>query len=274
MEFRILGPLEVVEGGRQIELGGAKHRALLAVLLLHANEVVSTDRLIDALWEEQSAEGGRKTLQVYVSQLRKTLGKDRVQTKAPGYRLRVERDELDLERFERLAASGQLHEALTLWRGPALSEFAYQQFAQTEIERLEELRLACLEERIASDLAAGRHAALVGELEALVKQHPVRERVREQLMLAFYRSGRQAEALDAYQDARRALVEELGIEPGRSLRQLQQAILEQDPALDLEPPSEGAYRNAPRNACALLLRRSRLLEANARRCPSCMHASR
>jgi predicted ATPase/DNA-binding SARP family transcriptional activator len=240
MEFRILGPLEVVENGQRLELGGGKHRALLAVLLLHANEVVSTDRLIDALWEQQSPDGGRKTLQVYVSQLRKALGKDRLQTQAPGYRLRVDRDELDLERFERLAGSGQIHDALALWRGPPLSEFAYQRFAQADIDRLEELRLACLEKRIAADLAGGRHAALVGELEALVKEHPVRERLREQLMLALYRSGRQAEALAAYQDARRALVEELGIEPGRSLRQLQQSILEQDPALDLEPPSEVA----------------------------------
>jgi DNA-binding SARP family transcriptional activator len=233
MEFGILGPLEVVEDGRPLELGGAKHRALLAVLLLHANEVVSTDRLIDALWEDQSPEGGRKTLQVYVSQLRKALGKDRLLTQAPGYRLRVEPDELDLARFERLAASGRVHEALALWRGPPLSEFAYQRFAQTEIDRLEELRLVCLEGRIEADFAGGRHTALVGELEGLVAEYPLRERLRAQLMLALYRSGRQAEALEAYQDARRALTDELGIEPGRSLRELHQAILRQDAALDL-----------------------------------------
>ena len=238
MEFRILGPLEVVDDGRHIELGGAKQRALLAMLLLHANEVVSTDRLIDALWDQEAPETGRKTLQVYVSQLRKSLGKERLQTRAPGYLLRVEQDELDLSRFERLTAAGEERDALALWRGGPLPEFAYHRFAQAEIGRLDELRLACLETRIETDLAAGRHAALVGELETLVREHPLRERLRGQLMLALYRSGRQAEALDAYQDARRALVEELGIEPSRSLRMLQQAILEQDPTLDLDDREE------------------------------------
>jgi DNA-binding SARP family transcriptional activator/tetratricopeptide (TPR) repeat protein len=233
MEFRILGPLEVLESGRTLELGGAKQRTLLAILLLHANEVVSTDRLIDALWEEDAPETGRKALQVYVSGLRKVLGKDRLQTQSPGYRLRVEPGELDLDCFERLAGDGRLAEALALWRGPPLAEFAYQRFAQAEISRLEDRRLALIEERIAVDLEAGRQAALVGELEALVGEHPLRERLREQLMLALYRSGRQAEALEAYQDARGALVEELGIEPGRRLRDLQQAILEQDAGLDV-----------------------------------------
>ena len=238
MEFRILGPLEVLEDGRQIDLGSAKQRALLAVLLLHANEVVSTDRLIDALWEDDSPETGRKTLQVYVSQLRKALGKERLQTQAPGYMLRVEQDELDLARFQRLLAEGEQHEALSLWRGAPLSEFAYQRFAQAEIGRLDDLRLACLEDRVEADLAAGRHGALVGELEALVAEHPLRERLRGQVMLALYRSGRQAEALDVYQDARRALVDELGIEPSRGLRDLHQAILRQDLTLDLEPAAE------------------------------------
>jgi DNA-binding SARP family transcriptional activator len=234
MEFRILGPLEVLENGRQIELGGAKQRALLAILLLHANEVVSTDRLIDALWEDEAPANGRKTLQVYVSQLRKALGKGRVETRPPGYVLRVEGDELDLARFRQLVEAGEHRQALALWRGTALADFAYQRFAQAEITVLDELRLACLENRIETDLAAGRQAAVVGELEALVEAHPLRERLREQLMLALYRSGRQAEALDAYQDARQALVEELGIEPGRSLRALQKSILAQDRTLDLD----------------------------------------
>ena len=233
MEFRILGPLDVIEGERVVDLAGAKHRALLAMLLLHANEVVSATRLIDALWEEEPPETAQKALQVYVSQLRKTLGKDHLETKAPGYLLRVHEDELDLTRFQRLVQDGSLREALSLWRGPPLAEFASERFAQSEIARLEELRLTCLEQRIEHDLAAGHHAELVGELEALVGEHPLRERLRAQLMLALYRSGRQAEALEAYQQARTALVDELGIEPSRTLRELEKAILEQDPALDL-----------------------------------------
>ena len=251
MEFRILGPLEVVENGRQVELGGAKQQTLLAILLLNANEVVASDRLIDALWEEEAPETGRKALQVYVSQLRKAIGKDRLQTKPPGYALMVERDELDVERFQRLADSGQFEAALSLWRGPALSQFGYQRFAQTEIARLEELRHACLEDRIEADLAAGRHSSLIGELEALVAEHPLHERTRAQLMLALYRSGRQADALDAYQAARHALVEELGIEPGRALRELEKAILQQAPALDLAPAQVEEAEPAPHEAVPL-----------------------
>jgi DNA-binding SARP family transcriptional activator len=233
MEFRILGPLEVLEDGLTLDLGALKQRALLAVLLLSANRVVSSDRLISALWEDQPPETAQKALQVYVSQLRKVLGKERLETRAPGYLLRVEDGELDLDRFTRLSEEGKPEEALRLWRGPPLSDFAYQRFAHTEIARLEELRIGCLEERIERDLAQGRWAELTGELEALVSEHPLRERLRAQLMLALYRSGRQAEALEAYQQARTALVEELGIEPSRQLRELHQAILNQDPALDL-----------------------------------------
>jgi eukaryotic-like serine/threonine-protein kinase len=233
MEFRILGPLEVRSDGRALDLGGQKQRALLALLLLEANRVVSRDRLIDALWEEEPPQTAVKALQVYVSQLRKQLGKDRLETKAPGYLLRVEPDELDLARFRRLQDQGALREALSLWRGPPLADLGDQRFAQAEIARLEELRLTCLEERIEQDLDRGRHAELVGELESLVKEHPLRERLRGQLMLCLYRSGRQAEALDVYQTARSALVEELGIEPGRELRERHQAILQQDPQLDL-----------------------------------------
>jgi DNA-binding SARP family transcriptional activator/tetratricopeptide (TPR) repeat protein len=245
MEFRILGALEVTDDGRRLELGGAKQRALLAMLLLHANEVVSTDRLIDALWEEEAPEGARKTLQVYVSGLRKALGKDRLETQAPGYTLRVADGELDLTRVERLAAEGRFGEALALWRGPCLQEFAYQRFAAGEIERIEELRLGCVEARIDAELADGRHSALVGDLERLVRENPLRERLRGQLMLALYRSGRQAEALEAYAAARRALVDELGIEPSRELRELEGAILRQDPALELEPRAEPEEAAAP-----------------------------
>jgi DNA-binding SARP family transcriptional activator/tetratricopeptide (TPR) repeat protein len=232
VEFRILGPLEVVEDGRQIDLGGAKQQGLLACLLLHANEVMSSDGLIDALWEEGPPETAAKALQVYVSQLRKALGKERLQTRPPGYLLRVDGDELDLVRFERLVAAGEFREALSLWRGPALAEFAYQGFAQTDIARLAELRMTCIEDRIDADLIDGRHTQVVGELEALVARHPLRERLRGQLMLALYRSGRQAEALDVYTETRRALAEELGLEPGDELRRFQRAILDHDPSLN------------------------------------------
>ncbi len=235
MDFRILGPLEVISEGQVVELGGAKQRALLAALLLNANAVVSVDRLIDALWEDEPPEGAHKALQVHVYGLRKLVGKHRIQTKSPGYLLRVEEGELDVERFLRLRDEGRLDEALSLWRGPPLSEFAYQRFAQSEAARLEDHRLVCLEERVDQDLRAGRHAELTGELEALVAENPLRERLRGQLMLALYRAGRQADALDAYQDARRVLVEELGIDPGRELRDVHQQILNQDAGLDLAP---------------------------------------
>ena len=240
MEFRILGPLEVRGEAGPVGLGGPKQRALLAFLLLNANEVVSSDRLIDALWEEEPPATARKSLQLYVSRLRKLLGRECLQTEAAGYVLRVGADELDLERFVRLREQGRLREALSLWRGPALCDFAYQRFAQGEIARLNEARLVCVEEQNERELASGRHAELVGELEALVDQYPLRERLRAQLMLSLYRSGRQAEALEAYRAARRALVEELGIEPGRKLRDLHQAILSQDSELDVVTTDEGS----------------------------------
>jgi DNA-binding SARP family transcriptional activator len=233
MEFRVLGPLEVLADGRALDFGGLKQRALLAALLMEANRIVSSDRLIEALWEDEPPETAKKALQVYVSQLRKLLGRERLQTKAPGYLLRVEEEELDLHRFEHLRRQGRNGEALSLFRGAPLADFAYQRFAQSEIARLEELRLACLEDRIDADLSSGRHAELIGELGTLVREHPLRQRLRGQMMLALYRSGRDAEALDVFQDARTALVEELGIEPRRELRELQQAILNQDPVLDL-----------------------------------------
>jgi DNA-binding SARP family transcriptional activator len=260
MEFRILGPLEVVEGERVVDLPAAKHRALLAMLLLNANEIVSTERLIDALWEEQPPDGARKTLQVYISQLRKTLDQDRVQTRAPGYLVRVDADELDLARFQRLTEDGRFKEALQLWRGPPLAEFANERFAQGEIGRLEAVRLSCLERRIDVDLEEGRHAELVAELESLVQSHPLREPLRAQLMLALYRSGRQAEALDAYQRARRVLVDELGIEPGRTLRELERAILAQSPSLDLVSTDNERSESEAESRGAFVGRESELAE--------------
>jgi DNA-binding SARP family transcriptional activator/tetratricopeptide (TPR) repeat protein len=237
MEFRILGPLEVLDEGHTVDVGAAKQRALLAVLLLNANRVVSSDRLIEALWGERAPGTAQKALQVYVSQLRKALGRDRILTRAPGYEIRVEEGELDLDRFETLVADGRLVEALRLPRGTPLADFAYEPFAQGEIARLEELVLACIEQRIEGDLASGRHVSLVGELDALVQEHPLRERLRAQLMLALYRSGRQAEALASYQAARTLLSDELGLEPSAELKELQRRILVQDAELDLTVPS-------------------------------------
>jgi DNA-binding SARP family transcriptional activator/tetratricopeptide (TPR) repeat protein len=238
VDFRILGPLEVVEDGHALALGGQKQRALLALLVLEANRLVSRERLIDALWEEEPTPTATKALQGYVSQLRKTLGKDRVVTQPAGYMLRLGPDELDLARFEVLVADGRPHDALALWRGEPLAEFQHLRFAQADIARLGELYLRCVEARMEADLAAGRHAEVAGELEALVRSQPLRERLRELLLLALYRSGRQGDALAAYQDARSVLVEQLGVEPGRSLRELHQAILRQDLALDLAQPDE------------------------------------
>jgi predicted ATPase/DNA-binding SARP family transcriptional activator len=245
LEFRILGPLEVLEGGLPLELGGLKQRALLAVLLLEANHVVASGRLIEALWEEDPPDTAQKALQVYISQLRKLLGKERLQTRAPGYCLCLAEGELDLSHFQRVQEEGRLHEALALWRGPPLAEFADQRFAQAEIARLEELRLACLEERIERDLAEGRASEIIGELESAARRYPLRERLRGQLMLALYRSGRQAEALESYQDARLKLVEDLGIEPGRSLRTLHAAILNQAATLDLVIDASAARKESP-----------------------------
>jgi predicted ATPase/DNA-binding SARP family transcriptional activator len=253
LEFRILGPLEVSSDGETLDVGGPKQRTLLAMLLLEANHVVARDRLIEALWEDDPPGTAPKALHVYVSQLRKALGKDRVETRSPGYVLHAGPDELDTERFGRLRDEGRLDDALALWRGPPLADFTYQRFAQAEIARLEELRLGCLEGRIERDLERGLHRAVVGELENLVSLHPLREGLRRQLMLALYRCGRQAEALDAYQRGRAALVEELGIEPGHALRDLQQAILNQDDTLELSrrAPQEPRER-LPRGTITLL----------------------
>jgi DNA-binding SARP family transcriptional activator len=242
VEFRILGPLEARDAERAVALGGAKQRGVLAILLTRLGEVVSRDRLIDELWAGEPPPSSVSILQTYISHLRKALGHDVLVTKASGYAVDLEGHELDLQRFERLldeardkepdAAAALLREALGLWRGPALADFAYEPFAQGEIARLEELRLVALERRIEADLELGRQAELIGELEGLVGKHPLRERLRALLMLALYRAGRQAEALDAYQAARRALVDELGIEPGPELQELERAILRHDAALE------------------------------------------
>lgn len=238
MEFRILGPLEVAAEGRLLDLGGQKQRAVLAMLLLEPNRVVATGRLIDAVWEEEPPETAGKAVQVYVSELRKLVGRERLETRAPGYRLRVDQGELDVDRVRQLVAAGEFDEALSHWRGEPLSDLKPLRFAETAAAGLEELRLACVEQKIDGALAAGGHFSVAAELETLVAAHPLRERLRVQLMLALYRSGRHAEALEAYQTARSALVDGLGLEPSRSLRELQQAILNQDPALDLPTPTE------------------------------------
>jgi len=237
--------LEVLDDGRRVELAGGRQRTLLALLLLHPNEVVSSDRLIDGVWGERPPATAPKVLQNAVSQLRRSLGDDLIVTRAPGYLLRVEPEAIDARRFESRLEEGRdaiaagrakeaveiLREALALWRGRPLDDFAYEAFADAEVSRLEELRLRALEERIEADLALGRHADLIGELKRLVTEHPLRERPRGQLMVALYRSARQAEALRVYQDGRRLLAEELGLQPGADLQQLERQILTQDPAL-------------------------------------------
>src|SRR5437773_4812344 len=250
MEFRILGPLEVEDDGRLIPVGGTKQRAVLASLLLHANEVVSRDRLIDELWGASPPETAPTALQVHVSQLRKALGRDLILTQAPGYLIRVSDGELDLHRFEQLVAAARaeepvqaarlLREGLALWRGAPLAELS-DSFAPAERARLEEQRLAALERRIEAELALGRHAELVPELEGLVREHTLRERLRGQLMLALYRCGRQADALGVYRSGRRLLDEELGLQPDDELQRLERAILNHDPSLEV-PLASGPKR--------------------------------
>ncbi len=240
MDFRILGPLDVRDGDRQVALGGARQRALLGLLLLNANEVVSSDRLLEELWGGK--EGG-KVLQVAISRLRKAIGADTLVTRAPGYELRLEPGQLDLHRFEELVAEARaagdaatasrtLASALALWRGPPLDDLSFEAALQGDLARLEEQRLAALEDRIDADLELGRHAEAIGELDGLSRRHPLRERLRGQLMLALYRSGRQAEALEVYRETRAVLVDELGIEPSRALKELEASILAQDAGLE------------------------------------------
>jgi DNA-binding SARP family transcriptional activator len=249
MDFRILGALEVRDAGRPVSLGAQKQRAVLAVLLLHANELVTSERLLEDVWSDGSPPTARTALQGHVSRLRKALGPTLIRTHDAGYALELGLQDVDAQRFEGLLdesrsvraegdaarAAATLSEALALWRGPALADFAYEPFAQAEIARLEGLRLGAVEDRIDAELALGQGAELVGEIEALVAGHPFRERPRGLLMLALYRAGRQADALAAYQDARQLLVEELGIEPGPELQRLEGAILRQEPELEARP---------------------------------------
>ncbi len=256
MQIRILGDLELVKDDRRVPVGSHQQRAVLAMLALHAGEVVAAERLVDGLWEETPPPTAAKTVQVYISRLRKALASGgagpetngstgSIVTRDNGYALQVDPDEIDLAVFQRLLEAGReardrrdfegaaalLREGLALWRGPPLAEFAQEPFARDEVARLEELHLEALEARIDADLALGRHGPLVGELQLLTAQHPFRERLRAQRMLALYRSGRQPEALEVYRETRRLLVDELGLEPSRELRELHEQILRQDPAL-------------------------------------------
>jgi DNA-binding SARP family transcriptional activator len=262
MEFLILGPMEVRDGLRVVSLQRRKHRALLAILAVRANRVVATDVLLEELWGGDLPRTARQALHNYVSLLRKELGADVVETHDEGYVLRIPDDHLDARRFERLVASAGsapdaerrhaiLTEALALWRGPALADFAYEPFAEHEARRLDELRLNAREELIDAGLALGRHEALVTELEQLVRDHPYRERLSSQLMLALYRSGRQVDALDVYRAARHSLIE-LGLEPSEALRTLEQAILRQDPGLGLLEP-EARRKTVTVVVCELVL---------------------
>ena len=254
MEFRVLGPLEVLDDGRPLDLGAPRQRALLAFLLLNANEVVSTDRLAEALWPEKIPRTAAKAIQVYVSTLRKALGiaRDRLETRGPGYVLRVGAGELDLNEFERLLASAKdekaavraatLREALALWRGAPLADFEYESFVQPEAARLGELRQLALESRVEADLELGGGPELIAELQTLVAARPLQERPRVLLMRALYRAGRQSEALDVYREGKKLLDEELGLDPGPELRELERAILRQDPALSDAQAPEASVR--------------------------------
>lgn len=285
MRYGILGSVAVWDDDREVSLGGPKQRALLGLLLLHANELVPTARLVDELWGERPPATAVKTVQVYVSQLRKALGEKAIETRAGGYLLRLDPGALDSHRFQDLLergrrllaenaaeeAGGVLREALGLWRGPALADFQYETFARDAIARLEELRVVALEQRLTADLALGRHAEAVAELDAVVREHPLREGPRRLTMLALYRSGRQADALAAYQDARRVLVDELGLEPSQTLQQLEKAILVHDPTLALPAPaaSAAAPPQPSANLEAACTRCGRANTRDARFCQSC-----
>ncbi|MDQ4069944.1 MAG: winged helix-turn-helix domain-containing protein, partial [Actinomycetota bacterium] len=256
IRYRLLGPLEVVDDdGHRVDVGGRQPRTLLAVLLVAEGRRVTLDALVDAIWGEDPPASATGTVQSYVSRLRRRFGADQQLTwDEAGYRLDVSADQVDARRFDALAEEGRallaagrfeearavLREAEELWRGPALADFADFEFAMGPAARLEQRRLSATEDRLAADLALGRHAAVVGELAELVAAHPLREGLRMQLALALYRSGRQAEALRALADAARTLREELGIEPSRPLRDLESAILAHDPSLELPPLAAAA----------------------------------
>ena len=259
LEFRVLGPLQVERDGRLLPLGGFKQRGVLALLLLDRNRVVSRDQMVDVLWGERPPASAANSIQIYVSKLRRLLGDGdaadgtAIVTEPPGYRLRVPPGELDADRFERLITAGSealgagkadraektFAHALTLWHGPPFADFTGEPFAQAEIARLEQLRLRALEEQVEAQTSLGRHAAVLAQLPTLVDQHPLEERLRAQLMVALYRSGRQADALAVYQDFRRLLADELGLDPSPKLREIERQILRHDDAL-LAPASPRA----------------------------------
>ncbi len=264
LEVRVLGPLELLCDGAPTAVGGPRERALLALLALRANTVVARDRLIDELWPGDPPESAVNILQTYVSRLRRVLPPDRLRTRGPGYELGLARGEVDLHRFEDIVeegrrslvdgdparASERLQRALGLWRGSALGDVRETGLVIAEAHRLEELRLAALEERIQADLGLGRHAQLIPELELLVAEEPLRERLRAQLMVALYRCGRQPEALAVYRDTRAQLADELGIEPSAHLRELEAAILRQDPVLgSTAAPGQASPRRSVVVAC-------------------------
>jgi DNA-binding SARP family transcriptional activator len=269
MQVRILGPFQVEETGRRITIGGVRQRAVLADLALHANEVVPSEQLLVDLWGEDSPPSAANALQAAISRLRRVLPRSRLITTAPGYSLRIFPAELDVRQFEQLLAEGRdalaagnavdaaamLDQALSLWRGPPLADFRYEPFAQAEIGRMEELQLACLEERAEAHLALGSAGEVAAELRSLVSEHPLRERLRGQLMLALYRAGRQTEALEVYREFRSTLAEELGLEPSSALSDLEAAILRQDPALSPGPASARAPLPGPAPAGTPLARR-------------------
>jgi predicted ATPase len=277
IDFRVLGPVEAWRDGIRLELGGVKRRALLALLLLRANEVVPAEQLIHELWGETPPATAANTLQVNVSQLRKAVGAERLAREGGGYVARLENGELDLQRFERATAAGRdalargdhaaaaarLEEALALWRGPALADVAYEPFAAPEIARLEELRLVATEDLVDARLALGRHAELVGELEALAAEHPLRERFVGRLMLALYRAGRQVEALDVYRRTRERLVDELGIEPSPALQQLEREILRHEPQLAAPAAASARGYELPASPSRLVGRERELAEVHA-----------
>src|SRR3954451_14649061 len=258
MDILMLGQLEAGDDGTPLDLGPPKQRALLARLVLGANRTVRLEQLLEDLWDEDLPRSAPKMVQIYVSQLRKVLPEGRLRTEGGGYRLRLGEGERAVDRVERLratareamrrdepaSASASLAEALGLWRGPALGDLS-ERFAERERVRLEDLRLACLEERIDADIAAGDEVDVIGELEALIRAHPLRERRRSQLMLALSRAGRHAEALDAYRAFRRRLDDELGLEPSEALRALASAILRQEPSLSAPPRPPPARTRAP-----------------------------
>jgi DNA-binding SARP family transcriptional activator len=273
VDFRLLGPLEVMDGGRRVVVGGAKRRALLTLLLLHRNEVVSADRLIDELWDGRPPVTALKGLHVHISRLRKELTSVTCEngcgllTRANGYVLEVTAESVDIERFERAVTKAEdanadgrhgdaaelLNQALPLWRGPALADFTYESFAQKEIARLEELRLVAMEERFEAELALGRHTMVVADIEALVKAQPLRDRLRGQLMLALYRCGRRADALEVYREGYRRSIEELGIEPSHQLRELQGRMLDESPELASPRRERGETSVADRSSIALIV---------------------